>query len=195
MNSKRKVQSGKFNGETAAFTLIELLVVIAIISVLVGMLLPVISRSKEAGRSTACLNNLRQMGIAIQVYVQDNNNRLPWMRDAVYGSNSIPVTNAVSLKSPDIVLSNYFGAPRLLRCPSDTKDIYGQSGASYAWNSLLNGQDADNLNVLNIAFNAHQIPVFYDKEAFHLARGDDKGINFLYADGHIRNLLEVAGTK
>ncbi|MBI3876276.1 MAG: hypothetical protein HY300_10040 [Verrucomicrobia bacterium] len=49
--------------------------------------------------------------------------------------------------------------------------------------------------MLNIAFNAHQIPVFYDKEAFHLARGDDKGINFLYADGHIRNLLEVAGTR
>jgi prepilin-type processing-associated H-X9-DG protein len=44
-------------------------------------------------------------------------------------------------------------------------------------------------------FDPHQIPVFFDKEAFHQARGEKKGVNYLYADGHIRNLLAIEGTK
>jgi len=178
-----------------AFTLLELLVVIGIIALLAGLLLPVIARSKEAGRATACLGNLRQIGLALQMYVQENNNLLPVMRDKVYGTNSIPPTNAVALPSVDVVMSNHLGSAAILKCPSDREKIFEQSASSYAWNSLLNGQDADRLIVMNMPFDPHQIPVFYDKEAFHKDRGEKKGVNFLYADGHIRNLLEVEGTK
>jgi prepilin-type processing-associated H-X9-DG protein len=173
-----------------AFTLIELLVLIGILSVLTALLMPAMSRAKEAGRSAACISNLRQIGIALQVYVDGNHNRLPFMRDQMIGTNQ--PTN--SLRGMNVVLRDELGNTNVLRCPSDRQAIFELTGSSYAWNSLLNGQPADNLNVMGLHFDPHAIPVAFDKEAFHAARGANKGVNYLYADGHIKNLLAIEGT-
>jgi prepilin-type N-terminal cleavage/methylation domain-containing protein/prepilin-type processing-associated H-X9-DG protein len=177
--------AGELETRGRAFTLIELLVVIGIIGILAALLLPAVTRTQETGRSAACLSNLHQLGLDLQLYVQDNQNRLPTM----YDKSLVPGmgTNGPTI---NMVLSNYLGNVEILHCPSDPT-VYQATGSSYSWNSALNGQDADHLSLLGLTDYPHQIPVMMDKEKFHILRGELRAKNYLFADGHIKNLLEI----
>lgn len=182
----------RYKSPPEAFTLVELLVVIAVIGILAAMLVPVISKAKEAAKATQCLSNLHQLGLGLQMFVDQNKQRMPTMYDRPVSTNSM-FTNFPT--SPDVVLANYVGSTNVWKCPSDDKELFRQTGSSYAWNVLVNGQAADRFRILSMNFSSHQVPLFFDKESFHKARGEDKAVNYLYADGHIKNLLAVEGTK
>lgn len=120
----------------SAFTLVELLVVIAIIAVLAALLLPALARAKDASRKAACISNLRQMGIAIHTYSQDNAGKIPYGPKAppfthpaeFYPSTGSP-TSLISLRSGapvgmGLLLKEYLAAaPKVLFCPGSDHPV------------------------------------------------------------------------
>ena len=159
----------------AAFTLVELLVVIAILALLVALLVPVFQRIVESGRATACLSNLRQLGIGLNLYLAENNNTMPVLRTGRESlADDVPVI--------DTVLAKYVGEPRVFACPADKAGHATRTGTSYGWNVTLNGQSVGSLNFLGFTQEHSHIPVLYDKEGFHPYL--EEKVNILYADGH-----------
>jgi prepilin-type N-terminal cleavage/methylation domain-containing protein/prepilin-type processing-associated H-X9-DG protein len=115
------------------FTLIELLVVIAIIAILAAMLLPALSRAKEKGHQTVCLNNLKQVGLAFHMYVDDFSNTFPGpaagqpmkpaLEDWIYWNANQAISASLPGRNDprNAAIVRYTGGfnPDLFRCPTD----------------------------------------------------------------------------
>ena len=120
----------------AAFTLVELLVVIAIVGILASLVLPALGSARHAGRKAACVSNLRQVGIAIQLFTMDHEGMIPYGPKAppftspaeLYPSTGSP-TSLLSLRSGEpaglgLLLEPYLAnTPKVLFCPGSDQAV------------------------------------------------------------------------
>jgi prepilin-type N-terminal cleavage/methylation domain-containing protein/prepilin-type processing-associated H-X9-DG protein len=117
--------SSRRHRKAAGFTLIELLVVIAIIAILAAILFPVFAQARAKARQTACLSNIKQLNLAIQMYIQDYDENFPywnWNRQAEGGSIPSPGRNHFENLWFNAIYP-YVKNAQIYACPSDAGDL------------------------------------------------------------------------
>lgn len=168
------------------FTLVELLVVISVIALILGILVPVLNKARALTLRTVCQSNLRSIGLAFRMYLDDNDNIM------------LRATNMPSLKlsgKPPITkfLLSYLSEPKTFKCPADKgqgsstgEKYFISEGSSYGYNTRLGGRPISKSRpVERHGEKEMNIEVMYDYAPFHGRAGKSGAKNYLYADGHV----------
>jgi len=171
-----------------AFTLIELLVVIAIIAILASLLMPALSRAKEKGYNITCLNNLKQLGVALNLYAECNDGKLPIAeQNPLYPSTNPPLPRICDLLALHLGYSTN-PLPQIntvFRCPKDDGVMFEKVGSSYEWNAWYGGRPVSNMRTSQNPVS--EAALMYDYDNYHGA-GTNGAKNCLFGDYHVDKL-------
>ncbi len=181
----------------SAFTLIELLCVIAIIAILASLLLPSLASMKERANSIVCAGNLRSIGQAVQLYLQDNAFIYPCIETDPNGAPVYPA--GVQTYTLTQAFGKYGVTNQIIQCPQDIKNnpsSYSLYGCSYDWKPTLDddnsseplvygrrwgfGGGAQASGSTGFVAKLSKVRQCFDDTQCHFGH-----MNALYADGHV----------
>ncbi len=191
------------------FTLIELLVVIAIIAILAAILFPVFARAREKARQTSCLSNVKQIGLAIRMYVQDYDEKFPSARSVPgcpfpdYGA-SIPYMLPVErqLLGWPSLMTPYVKNQQIFWCPSDENESTAPTATvSYFWRHCIDAHGITRGGPKDATFcrPSEQI-IVHEWFDWHLeklglwnANSGIRQVNAAFVDGHAKAYRNFTG--
>jgi len=159
----------------------EILVTVVILASLAGLASAMVRSGIQSANKSKCLSNLRQIGIGLELYLQDHNQRLPTLAPARR-------SRADPQAALETVLIEYVESELVFRCPADPEE-WEKTGSSYMWNFTQNGKPVSQLSFFNTD-EPSRIPLVVDKEAWHPG-GSEGSSNFLYADSSAENRLRL----
>ena len=190
-------------GKSSAFTLIELLVVIAIIALLAAILFPVFASARAKAREVTCVSNLRQVGMAVRMYVQDYDETFPIFHAYNFKAAGMPGPGEPGHKGVEDQVLPYAKATGIFRCPDDTgspvqerevpgSESYWQAyGSSYRFMAAcftrVHGPDGLKEFTFPRAMTRQRFPSVLPLTTFRRTRWVDSLVRFLITLLHGRN--------
>lgn len=175
-------------GPGAAFTITELLVALAVLLVLLALLVPAISRTRDRAHAATCISNLRQLGTLVSLYVAENNGKMPYsilpaegsgswvwysFHRGTYGSDS-PV-DGENIGGPLPRMAGYHTGGSM------TREAYEKPGANHIFNCPGNQRDANPFGYVGYVPNRHVMPHKTDEPMYAVRVGNPSQV-ILMAD-------------